>query len=267
MPHARMYGSIRAMPELLAPAGSPDAFRAALAAGADAIYLSGKRFGARKFAANFTEEEIEESVRSAHTHGVRVYVTVNTLVHDRELAAVTEYLVWLYSIGVDAVLIQDAGLAALARELVPDLAIHASTQMTVHNAAGVRCAAMQGFSRVVLARELPLTAVKRIAEATRDTGVGLEVFVHGALCYGYSGQCLLSSVIGGRSGNRGSCAQPCRKPWTYVTGSRDGYGRPDHLRDIPTRDRYLLSPKDLCTYRRLPELVETPVVSLKIEGR
>ncbi len=257
----------KTLPELLAPAGSPEAFRAALAAGADAVYLSGKRFGARKFAANFSDAEIEESVRFAHARGVKVYVTVNTLIHDREIKSTVDYLIWLYSIGVDAVLIQDIGIAALAHEITPNLVIHASTQVTIHNAEGVRWAAEQGFSRVVLARELSLAEVERIAHDTRDTGVGLEVFVHGALCYGYSGQCLLSSVIGGRSGNRGMCAQPCRKPYTLVTATTDAYGRPEKMQVLPARDSYLLSPKDLCTYRHLPALVASPITSLKIEGR
>ena len=255
------------LPELLAPAGSPDAFRSAIAAGADAVYLSGKRFGARKSAANFTDAQIEEAVRTAHLHGVRVYVTVNTLIHDREMKSASEYLVWLWSFGVDAVLVQDTGLAAVAREIVPDLVLHASTQLTIHNAAGVRWAAAHGFRRVVLARELSLEDVSAIADATNNTGIGLEVFVHGALCYSYSGQCLLSSVIGGRSGNRGMCAQPCRKPWDLVTAEADEYGRPLSLRPIPLDGQYLLSPKDLCMYRSLPWLVQSPAVSLKIEGR
>ncbi len=256
-----------ALPELLAPAGSPEAFRAAIAAGADAVYISGKRFGARKYAANFSEEEILEGVRRAHARGVRVYVTVNTLIHDRELRGVADYLVWLYAAGIDAVLVQDTGVAVLARDLVPGLPLHASTQMTIHNTDGVLWAAEQGFSRVVLSRELSLAEIGTIAEKTLQSGVGLEVFAHGALCYGYSGQCLLSSVIGGRSGNRGMCAQPCRKPYTLVLGDTDAYGRPDGLRDLPSDGRYLLSPKDLCTYRHLPDLVRAPVASLKIEGR
>jgi putative protease len=231
------------------------------------VYLSGKRFGARKYAANFSDNEITGGIRLAHARGVRVYVTVNTLIHDRELGGVADELVRLYAAGVDAVLVQDTGIASLAREIVPDLTLHASTQMTIHNSDGVLWAAEQGFSRVVLARELPLTEIRAIAERTRHTGVGLEVFTHGALCYSYSGQCLLSSVIGGRSGNRGMCAQPCRKPYTLVTGDRDAYGRPERLRDLPSNGHYLLSPKDLCTYRHLPELVRTPVISLKIEGR
>ena len=164
-------------------------------------------------------------------------------------------------------LVQDPGVAALAREIVPGLALHASTQLTIHNAEGVRWAHAQGFSRVVLARELPLSEMEAIARATADTGIGLEVFAHGALCYSYSGQCLLSSVIGGRSGNRGMCAQPCRKKYTLVTAEVDRYGRPTGLHDVPLPGPYLLSPKDLCTYREIPRLADAPVASLKIEGR
>ena len=244
-----------------------EAFFAAVAAGADAVYLSGKRFGARKFAQNFSEEEIEEAITYAHARGVRVYVTVNTLVHDRELPGVAEYLVRLYAMGVDAMLVQDPGVAALAQTIVPGLTLHASTQLTIHNADGVRWAHAQGFSRVVLARELSLGEVEAIARATADTGVGLEVFAHGALCYSYSGQCLLSSVIGGRSGNRGMCAQPCRKKYTLVEAAVDRYGRPTGQRDVPLPDQYLLSPKDLCTYREIPRLADATVASLKIEGR
>jgi putative protease len=255
------------LPELLAPAGSPEAFRAAVAAGADAVYLSGKRFGARKFAQNFTDEEIEEAVNFAHSRDVCVYVTINTLIHDRELAHIGKYLLWLYSIGVDAVLIQDSGVAALAGRIVPDLPLYASTQMSIHNSGGVLWAARQGFSRVVLARELSLEDITRISRETAGSGVGLEVFAHGALCYCYSGQCLFSSVIGGRSGNRGMCAQPCRKPYSLVTGQPDALGRPTRLRDLALPDRFLLSPKDLCTLENLRELVDSPVMSLKIEGR
>jgi putative protease len=255
------------LPELLAPAGSPESFRAAVAAGADAVYLSGKRFGARKFAPNFTDPEIEEAVSYAHRRDVRVYVTINTLIHDRELTGIAEYLLWLYSIGVDAVLVQDTGVATLARDIVPDLCLHASTQMTIHSTDGVRWAAEQGFSRVVLARELSIDAITRIARETRGSGIGLEVFAHGALCYSFSGQCLLSSMIGGRSGNRGMCAQPCRKPYSLVTGDQDEYGRPTGLHEVSLPGRFLLSPRDLCTYPCLPDLVNSPVVSLKIEGR
>jgi putative protease len=219
------------------------------------------------YAGNFTNAEIEEAVAYAHARGVKVYVTVNTLVHDRELADAGEYLVWLYSIGVDAVLVQDLGLASLARKVVPALPLHASTQMTIHNADGVLASAEMGFSSVVLARELTMEEIEEIAGLTADHGVGLEVFAHGALCFSYSGQCLLSSVIGGRSGNRGMCAQPCRKPYTLVAGTTDEYGRPVSLKDIRQDGKYLLSPKDLCTYPRLERLADSPIVSLKIEGR
>jgi putative protease len=255
------------IPELLAPAGSIEAFRAGVAAGADAVYLGGKQFGARKYAKNFSREEIAEAVTYAHAHGVRVYVTVNTLIHDRELAKAGDYLIWLYATGVDAVLVQDIGIAALAKKVVPDLPLHASTQLTIHNSEGVLWAAEHGFSRVVLARELSLEEIQEIARETVHADIGLEVFAHGALCYCYSGQCLLSSVIGGRSGNRGMCAQPCRKPYTMVTGEMDIYGRPLTVQDISYPEHYLLSPKDLCTYPHLQKLVQSPIVSLKIEGR
>ena len=259
--------SHKKIPELLAPAGSPAAFRAAVAAGADAVYLGGKEFGARRYARNFSLPEIGDAVRFAHARGVRVYVTVNILVHDRELPDACRYLLDLYAIGVDAVLVQDPGLAAFAREVVPGLPLHASTQMTICSADGVRWAAGQGFSRVVLARELSLGDVKEIARTTEGLGIGLEVFAHGALCYSYSGQCLLSSVIGGRSGNRGMCAQPCRKPYTLVVAGEDRYSRPVALHNLPSAESYPLSPRDLCTYTQVVELVSSPVAALKIEGR
>ncbi|MDD1715824.1 MAG: U32 family peptidase, partial [Methanolinea sp.] len=188
------------VPELLAPAGSMDAFRAAVAAGADAVYLGGHRFGARQFADNFTLDEIREAVTYAHRQGVKVYVTVNTLVHDRELTDVSGYLLGLYTLGVDAILLQDIGLASLAHSLFPDLSLHASTQCTISSLEGILWAGNFGFSRVVLAREIGHSGLERILSIPRQKRPGLEVFVHGALCYSYSGQCLLSSFIGGRSG-------------------------------------------------------------------
>ena len=262
MPHDHHPGS--GSPELLAPAGSPEALSAAVAAGADAVYLSGRRFGARHYAANFSDEELRAAVDYAHLRGVRVYVTVNILVRETELPDVARYLLWLYETGADAVLVQDAGVASLAREVVPDLPLHASTQMTIHNREGVLRAAREGFSRVVLARELTLPEIEGIAEVP---GVGIEVFAHGALCYCYSGQCLLSSVIGGRSGNRGMCAQPCRKPYRLVTAEKDDYGRPRDLRAVSEKDRYLLSTRDLAVYPCLDRLSSAPVASLKVEGR
>lgn len=265
MPHD--HHQVSGSPELLAPAGSPEALAAAVAAGADAVYLAGRRFGARHYAANFSDEELRSAVDYAHLHGVRVYVTVNILVRDDELPDVARYLLWLYEAGVDAVLVQDIGVASLAREVVPDLPLHASTQMTVHNREGVSRAAQEGFSRVVLARELTLAEIEGIAKEAAVRGVGVEVFAHGALCYCYSGQCLLSSVIGGRSGNRGMCAQPCRKPYRMVTAETDDYGRPKNLREVPEKDHYLLSTRDLAVYPHLDLLARAPVASLKIEGR
>ncbi|MCT8337716.1 peptidase U32 [Methanoculleus sp. Afa-1] len=265
MPHNHHQTS--GLPELLAPAGSPEALAAAVAAGADAVYLAGRRFGARYYAANFSDEELRSAVDYAHLRGVGVYVTVNVLVRDAELPDVACYLLWLYETGVDAVLVQDAGVASLAREVVPDLTLHASTQMAIHNREGVARAAREGFSRVVLARELTLAEIEDIAADAGAQGVGIEVFAHGALCYCYSGQCLLSSVIGGRSGNRGMCAQPCRKPYRLVTAGTDEYGRPKDLRPVPGTDRYLLSTRDLSVYPCLDLLARAPVASLKIEGR
>ena len=245
------------IPELLAPAGSPEALRAAVYAGADAVYLGGKLFGARAYAANFEKKQIEDAIFFAHSHGVKVYVTVNTLLRDADLASAAEYLRFLSDADADAVLVQDAGLLSLAREVVPDLPIHASTQMTITNAAGVEFAAAHGISRIVLARETILDDVKSLCRAAAEHNIGIEIFVHGALCYCYSGQCLFSSAIGGRSGNNGMCAQPCRKPYSLLAD-----GTP-----VPTKGDYILSPKDICLYPHLQEVCESGVAALKIEGR
>jgi putative protease len=258
---------LRKLPELLAPAGSPEALRSAIAAGADAVYLGGKRFGARKFATNFDEPAIAEAINYAHLRGVRVYVVVNTLVREDELSDVAEYLVRLYEMGTDAVLLQDLGVAALAGLLVPELERHASTQMTIHNREGLLYAARAGFKRAVLAREVTLDEIKKWESGSKASGLGLEVFVHGALCYCYSGQCLLSSAIGGRSGNRGMCAQPCRKPYVLLRGKLDEYGRPVSLAAEPQKESFLISTRDLSVYRHLDRIVRSPVQSLKIEGR
>lgn len=254
----------RTQPELLAPAGTPGALEAACTAGADAVYLGGSRFGARA-AAGFDPAALEAAVEYAHARDVRVYVTVNTLVTDRELRVVAEDLVRCYAAGVDAVLVQDVGVASVARELVPDLPLHASTQMTVHSVDGVRAAAELGCTRAVLARELVLAEVEAIA--TAEPGIELEVFAHGALCYAWSGQCLLSSAIGGRSGNRGRCAQPCRKPYRLVRGASDEWGRLIDAVPVPLKDTYLLSPRDLWTYPGIGRLIRAPIAALKIEGR
>ena len=258
---------MKKLPELLAPAGSPEALHSAIAAGADAVYLGGKRFGARKFATNFDESAIAEAIDYAHLRGVRVYVVVNTLVREDELSDAAEYLIRLYEMGTDAVLLQDLGVAVLAESLVPDLDRHASTQMTIHNHEGVLYAARAGFKRAVLAREVTLDEVKKWESGSKASGLGLEVFVHGALCYCYSGQCLLSSAIGGRSGNRGMCAQPCRKPYVLLRGKLDEYGRPVSLAAEPQKESFLISTRDLSVYRHLDRIVRSPVQSLKIEGR
>ena len=255
------------IPELLAPAGSIDALKAAVNAGADAVYISGKKFGARKFATNFTDLEIEEGLEYAKLRGVKIYVTVNTLVNDSQLLSVAEYLLWLYKIGVDAVIIQDLGVASLAKKIVPCLDMHASTQMTIHNVPGVIWASKFGFKRVVLSRELGILEVEEIIKKTRYLGIEIEIFGHGALCYSYSGQCLLSSFIGGRSGNKGMCAQPCRKKYTLLSGKMDKYGKPSALHPVDIKDKYLLSTRDLALYQNLEMISKINLNSLKIEGR
>ncbi|MCE5299067.1 MAG: DUF3656 domain-containing protein [Methanoregulaceae archaeon] len=255
------------LPELLAPAGSMDALIAAVNAGADAVYLGGKRFGARKYSPNFTTEELGRAITYTHLRGARVYVTVNTLVHDRELPGVAGYLRDLYSMGADAVLLQDPGVALIARDVVPDLPRHASTQCTITSPEGMTSAKKSGYDRAVLAREVPLSEIDRIFSLPPQKRPGIEIFVHGALCYAYSGQCLLSSVIGGRSGNRGACAQPCRRDYSLVAGAADSYGRITRPRVVPLQAHCLLSTKDLCLYPLLPEIVKRPFSALKIEGR
>lgn len=246
------------IPELLAPVGSREALTAAVQNGADAVYLGGTMFSARQYANNFDREQMEEVIDYAHVRGVHVYVTVNTLLADHEFPEAVDYLKFLYKTGVDAVIVQDLGVVRAARELLPNLVLHASTQMTVHNSAGVELLRDNGFNRVVLARELSL---QEIGEIQRKTGVELEVFVHGALCVSYSGQCLMSSMIGGRSGNRGRCAQPCRMEYTLV----DEKGK--SLADPAQVGSHLLSPMDLNMIQHIPELAQTGICSLKIEGR
>jgi len=243
------------LPELLAPAGSPEAARAAVQNGADAIYLGGKQFSARQFADNFSDEELREILDYCHVYGVKVYVTVNTLVHDRELESALEYLRTLYNAGVDAVIMQDLGLIRAASKLLPGLTIHGSTQMTVHNSAGVSFLEEIGVQRVVLAREMSLEDITRVRKTTK---MELEVFVHGALCISYSGQCLLSSMIGGRSGNRGKCAQPCRLPYALCETDKNSSDE---------TYTHILSPKDLNLIEHLPKLIQAGVAGLKIEGR
>lgn len=243
--------------ELLAPAGSWEALEAAINAGANAVYLGGKAFGARAYANNFDEEELGRAVCFCHMHYVRIYVTVNTLVDNKEMADLEEYLIFLNNVGVDGIIVQDLGVIRIARRLVPELPLHASTQMTVTNSAGVRFAADKGIVRVVPARELSLDDLRKVS----GEGVEIEAFIHGALCICYSGQCLMSSLIGGRSGNRGRCAQPCRLP--YRLTDKEGQ---DLLADGEA-GQYLLSPRDLNTLSILPQMIEAGVLSYKIEGR
>lgn len=241
---------IRRKPELLAPAGGMKQLTAAVENGADAVYLGGPLFNARINADNFTEEELQTAIDYAHLRGVKIHITLNTLLRDEELLPALQYAGRLYDMGADALIVQDLGLIDLLREYLPDFPLHLSTQGSVYNLSGVRNARSLGISRVVLARELSL---EEIREITAGGGCDIEVFVHGALCMCYSGQCQMSRVLGGgdRSGNRGLCAQPCRLP----------YASENH------RHTYALSPKDLCTIDYLGELTEAGVSSLKIEGR
>ena len=245
--------------EVLAPAGSYESMQAAISAGADAVYIGGSRFGARAYADNLTEERMLEAIDYAHLRGVSLYMTVNTLVKEREMDALIPYLEPYYRQGLDAVIVQDPGVARQVRRYFPDLAVHASTQMTITGVRGARIAKEWGATRVVPARELSLEEIQRIRE---ELDIEIECFVHGALCYCYSGQCLLSSFIGGRSGNRGRCAQPCRLPYE-IRGAAEVPGG----RKLDRDDRCVMSLKDLCTLDLLPQLLEAGVNSLKIEGR
>lgn len=234
--------------ELLAPAGSLEILKGVIESGADAVYVGGSMFGARAYANNFTEEELLEAIDFAHLRGVKVYLTVNTLIKNSEFSKLYDYLLVYYKRGLDAVIVQDIGVVKAIHEYFPSMEIHTSTQMTVTGADGVRFLSQFGVTRVVMAREVSLAEMKRIHE---ETGMELEAFVHGALCYSYSGQCLFSSILGGRSGNRGRCAQPCRLPYT-VEGKKD---------------EYILSLKDMCGIKALDKLRDAGVYSLKIEGR
>lgn len=235
------------IPELLAPVGSMEHLKVAINTGASSVYLSGKDYGARKYAANFTLDEINDAVNIAHLHNVKVYVTVNTLIKQDELEDVINYLSKLYAMGVDAVLVQDLGLVELIREHLPELKIHASTQMTCENQLKLDYLESKGIKRVVLPREMRREEIQSL-----KTNMELEIFAHGALCYSYSGQCLMSSFKGGRSGNRGTCAQPCRQKYK-VSGIK--------------KEDYYLSPCDLSLFNRLKEIAEMNISCIKIEGR
>ena len=238
--------------ELLAPAGSMESLIAAINNGADAIYLGGNKFSARAYASNFDNETMAKAVDYSHSYNVKVYVTINTSLKQNELKEALKYAGYLYEIGVDALIIQDVGLISLIRDIYPNFELHASTQMTVHNGEGALYFKEKGLQRIVLSRELSLDEIKYIS---KDLGIETEIFVHGALCICYSGQCLMSSMIGGRSGNRGRCAQPCRMQYTLkgeTLGEKKGY---------------LLSPKDTCLIEDVDSIIKSGTSSLKVEGR
>lgn len=242
--------------ELLSPAGAYPILKAVIGAGADAVYVGGPAFGARAYADNFSKEELLESIDYAHIHNRKVYLTVNTLLKEREMEEqLFDYLLPYYEQGLDAVIVQDFGVLTFIREAFPQLSIHASTQMTVTGTDGAAFLQKQGASRIVTARELSFEEIQKIKS---DTGVEIESFVHGALCYCYSGECLLSSMLGGRSGNRGRCAQPCRLPYEVLNAAGERLTR---------EATHILSPKDLCTIGMIPQLAECGIDSFKIEGR
>lgn len=242
--------------ELLSPAGSYESFEAAIGAGADAVYVGGLAFGARAYAQNFTQEELIAAIETAHIHNRKLYLTVNTLLKNRELDdQLFEYLLPYYEAGLDAVIVQDLGVFSFIRRNFPDLDIHASTQMTVTGPEGMQFLEEKGATRVVPARELSLEEISAMHKASP---LEIETFIHGALCYSYSGQCLMSSIFGGRSGNRGRCAQPCRLPYSVTM---------DHRKYKGDKDFCALSLKDICTLDILPDILEAGVMSLKIEGR
>ncbi len=245
------------IPELLAPAGGITQLKAAVENGANAVYIGGMAFNARINAENFTEEDIKYGIEYAHVRGANVYVAMNTLISDREIDDALEYAYQIYREGADALIVQDLGFAKLLKDQIPHMPLHLSTQSTIYNSEGVLAATKLGFKRVVLARELSLMEIKAI---TDNTKAEIEVFVHGSLCISYSGQCQLSNINGGRSGNRGQCAQPCRLPYSIIKteGTTD---------TEVSKSSYLLSPKDLCTIDNLEGLIEAGVTSLKIEGR
>lgn len=242
--------------EVLSPAGSMDSFRAAVNAGADAVYVGGSMFGARAYANNFDEEQLKDALDFAHIHGRKVYLTVNTLLKNSEIEEhLYDFLCPAYENGLDAVLVQDFGVFEFIRKNFPDIDIHASTQMTTNGVLSARLLQDKGAARIVTSRELSLEEIRAIR---KETSLEIESFVHGALCYCYSGQCLMSSMIGGRSGNRGRCAQPCRLPYTVYDRNGNLLGR---------KEKHVLSPKDMCALELLPDIIDAGVFSLKIEGR
>lgn len=248
------------LPELLAPAGDIEALKAAVENGADAVYLGGKLFNARQNAGNFDNIELEKAIDFSHVRGVKVYLTMNTLLLDKEIKEALEFVGQAYDMGIDAIIIQDIGFASLIRHEYPQINLHASTQMTIYNSEGVNYLNKMGFKRVVLARELSLEEISYI---THNCSTEVEVFVHGALCISYSGQCLMSSMLGGRSGNRGKCAQPCRLPYSLISDNQSIINSQYNEHD----KTHILSPKDICTITDLDKIIDSGIKSLKIEGR
>ena len=238
--------------EILAPAGSMESMYAAINKGADAVYLGGNKFSARAYASNFDNENMQKAIDYSHSYGVKVYVTINTILKESEIEEAVKYVGYLYEIGADALIIQDLGLFKRIKEEYEDFEIHASTQMTIHNGEAAIYFKEKGFHRLVLSREMSFEEIKHIST---DLMIETEMFVHGAICVSYSGQCLMSSIIGGRSGNRGRCAQPCRMEYT-LQGEKSG-----------EQKGYLLSPKDMCTIEDVKDIIDTGTYSLKIEGR
>ena len=238
--------------ELLAPAGSFEALKVAIASGADAVYISGKSFGARAFAPNFTNEEIEKAVLYAHAFNKKVFITINTLVFDEEFTELSNYVDFLYNAKVDAIIVQDLGVLHLIKTKYPDFIVHASTQMSIYNKQGIENLRKLGVSRAILARETDIETVKELSKL----GMEIEIFVHGALCYSYSGNCLMSFIHGGRSGNRGACAQPCRKKYSLFENNK-----------LVVDKKSILSMKDLQTVNNIDKIIESGVTSLKVEGR
>jgi putative protease len=246
--------------ELLAPAGNMTCLHAAVRAGADAVYLGAGPFNARQGADNFSMDELREACDYAHLRGVKIYLTLNTVVLPSELPDAMELARQAYRAGVDAFIVQDPGIAAEITRSIPGARLHISTQMNTHDADGLAAVAALGAKRVTLARELALDEIAVLAVAARELGMEIETFGHGAICICYSGQCFMSSLIGGRSANRGRCAQACRLPYTL-------HNRALKTKDLPAPGEHLLSPKDLCTAELIPELIEAGVASLKVEGR
>jgi len=243
-------------PEILAPAGSMEALKAAVHAGADAVYLGGDKFGARAYANNFDSTALIKAIEYAHLYGVKVYLTINTLFRNEEILELKDYLQPLYEVGLDAVIVQDFGVMNYVHTVFPDLPIHASTQMTITTAYAYELIREYGVTRIVPARELSIEEISALKQC--DNPPEVEIFVQGALCYCYSGQCLMSSMLGGRSGNRGRCAQTCRLPYTL-------YDENGNI--IESKGDYLLSPKDLCGLEAIPDLIQAGVDSFKIEVR